>query len=173
MTRAGYEFDIVPVDVDEGRRPDEPPDDYVVRLAADKASAVESPVDGQPVLGADTVVLIDGAVLGKPRDPAEATAMLQRLSGRTHEVLTGVAVRCGATCLSGLEVTRVDFASLDNDFIAWYVATGEPFDKAGGYGVQGIGSRFVVRIEGSHTNVVGLPVPLVDRLLSSPELTVL
>ena len=91
----------MPVDVDEGRRPDEPPDDYVVRLAADKASAVESPVDGQSVLAADTVVLIDGSVLGKPRDPAEAAAMLQRLSGRTHEVLTGVAVRCGRRASAG------------------------------------------------------------------------
>ena len=172
LTRAGYEFDIVPVDVDERRRPGESPSGYVIRLAVDKASAVATTVDGQVVVGADTTVLIKGKILGKPQDPGEAAAMLRQLSGCTHEVLTGVAVRRGATCLSGVEVTRVSFAEIDDDVIAWYVDTGEPLDKAGAYGAQGVGSRFVTGIEGSFTNVVGLPVPLVDRLLSSPELTV-
>jgi septum formation protein len=166
------EFDIVPVDVDERRRPGESASVYVTRLAVDKASAVATTVDGQVVVGADTTVLIAGTILGKPQDPGEAAAMLRRLSGCTHEVLTGVAVRCGATCLTGVEVTRVSFAELEDDVIAWYVDTGEPLDKAGAYGAQGVGSRFVTRIEGSFTNVVGLPVPLVDRLLSSPQLTV-
>ena len=171
LTRAGYEFDIVPVDVDERRRPGESASVYVTRVAVDKASAVATTVDGQVVVGADTTVLIAGTILGKPQDPGEAAVMLRRLSGCTHEVLTGVAVRCGATCLTGVEVTRVSFAELEDDVIAWYVDTGEPLDKAGAYGAQGVGSRFVTRIEGSFTNVVGLPVPLVDRLLSSPQLT--
>ena len=172
LTRAGYEFDIVPVDVDERRRPGESASGYVIRLAVDKASAVATTVDGQVVVGADTTVLIAGKILGKPQDPGEAAAMLRKLSGCTHEVLTGVAVRRGATCLSGVEVTRVSFAELDDDVIAWYVDTGEPLDKAGAYGAQGVGSRFVTRVEGSFTNVVGLPIPLVDRLLSSSQLTV-
>ena len=173
LTRAGYEFDVVPADVDEHRRPDESPHDYVIRLAIDKASVVATQNDGQVVIGADTVVVIEGMVLGKPKGPAEAAAMLRQLSGHTHEVLTGVAVRRDSICLSGAETTRVSFAALGADQIAWYVATGEPLDKAGAYGVQAIGSRFVTRLEGSYTNVVGLPVPLVDQLLSSPQLTVL
>ena len=110
-----------------------------------------------------------GMGTGKPLDFGEAAAMLRQLSGCTHEVLTGVVVRRRTTCLTGVEVTRVSVAELDDDVVAWYVDTGEPLDRTG---AQGVGSRFVTRIEGSFTNVVGLPVPLVDRLLSSPDLSV-
>ena len=171
LTRAGYEFDIKPPAIDEDRCLNESPSDYVVRLAVEKASDIAAKVNNQVVIGADTVVILDGSVFGKPKDSVEASAMLKQLSGCTHEVLTGVAVCFREKRLSDLEVTKVSFARLDDDFIAWYVATGEPLDKAGAYGIQGIGSRFVTWIEGSYTNVVGLPIPLVDRLLSSLKLT--
>ncbi len=162
---AGYEFDVLPADVDERLRPDEAPRDYVVRLARAKAAAVAGAAGERPVVAADTIVLIDGDVLGKPADRRESAAMLGRLAGRTHEVLTGVAVAAGGRVAVAVETTRVTFAPLDPERIAWYVATGEGDDKAGAYAVQGLGSRFVERIEGSYSNVVGLPVARVDRLL--------
>ena len=165
LTRAGYRFDVVPADVDECQLPAEGPREYVMRLALDKAAAVAPIHHDRVVVGADTVVLIDAAVLGKPRDAGEAERMLQQLSGRTHEVLTAIALRLGEACLTAVEVSRVTLAKLDTDVIAWYVGTGEPQDKAGAYGVQGIASRFVTRIEGSYTNVVGLPMARVDQLL--------
>lgn len=165
LREAGYEFDIVPADVDETRLDGEDPRRYVSRLAAAKAAAVLPHAGGRIVVAADTIVLIDGLVLGKPDDRRNAMSMLERLSGRIHDVLTGVAVAHGRRLLEAVEVTRVTFAALDPARIAWYAATGEPDDKAGGYAVQGIGSRFVERIEGSYTNVVGLPVALVDRFV--------
>ena len=169
LREAGYELDIVPADVDESRLDGEEPRRYVSRVAASKAAAVMPRVGERIVVAADTVVLIDGLVLGKPADRRDATSMLERLSGRTHEVLTGVVVGHGARLLDAVEVTRVTFAVLDSARIAWYAATGEPDDKAGAYAVQGIGSRFVERIEGSYTNVVGLPVALVDRFVRRLE----
>ena len=166
LTRAGYQFDVVPADVDERQLPAEGPEEYVTRLALDKATAVASIHPDRVVVGADTVVLIDGAVLGKPRNAEEAGRMLQQLSGRTHEVVTGVALKLGDACLTAVDVSRVTLAGLDADVIWWYVRTGEPRDKAGAYGVQGIASRFVTRIEGSYTNVVGLPMARVDQLIS-------
>jgi septum formation protein len=118
------------------------------------------------VIGADTVVLAGNLVLGKPRDNDEARRMLALLSGRWHSVLTGVVVRdiaAGSTA-SGVEVTRVSFAGLDDQLIQWYIDTGEPFDKAGAYAIQGRGAVFVEQIAGNYSNVVGLPVPLVRRL---------
>lgn len=165
LREAGYEIDILPADVDERRLDGEPPRRYVSRLAAAKAEAVLPRARGRIVFGADTVVLIDGLVLGKPADRREAASMLGRLAGRTHEVLTGVAAACGGRRLGAVESTRVTFASLDPVRIAWYVDTGESDDKAGAYAVQGIGSRFIERIDGSYTNVVGLPVALVDRFV--------
>ena len=166
---AGYKFDVVPADVDERRLPDEPPRDYVVRLARAKAAAVASgagaDAENRVVVAADTIVVIDGEVLGKPADRQESAAMLGRLAGRTHEVLTGVAVAAGERVLVTVETTRVTFAAMEPDRIAWYVATGEGDDKAGAYAVQGLGSRFVEWIEGSYTNVVGLPIARVDGLL--------
>jgi septum formation protein len=117
------------------------------------------------VLGADTTVVLDGEMLGKPRDDDEAAAMLRRLSGRAHEVLTGLALRHAGRTVSEVAWTVVYFAQLTEEDLAWYVASGEPRDKAGAYGIQGLASRFVERIDGSYANVVGLPVALVRRLL--------
>ena len=134
-------------------------------MAGAKAGAVAPRHPGRVVVGADTVVVIDGLVLGKPADAAEAAAMLGRLAGRRHAVLTGVALVRDARSVDAVERTDVTFAALDADRIRWYVGTGEPDDKAGAYAAQGIGSRFIERIEGSYTNVVGLPISRVVRLL--------
>ena len=165
LTQAGYNFDVAPAKIDERRLDGEHPKDYVMRLGRAKAEAVATRFPERVVLGADTVVVIDGVVLGKPSNRAGAERMLNQLSGRSHEVLTGVVIVSGARRLDGLEVTRVTFAELSAAKIEWYVGTGESADKAGAYAAQGVGSRFVERIEGSYTNVVGLPIPLVDRLL--------
>lgn len=167
LARAGYRFEVVPPDIDEQRQAGEGPRDYVARLAAEKAAAVAPRYPERVVLAADTTVVVDSTVLGKPQDPDDAAGMLRRLSGRAHDVLTGVAVRRGGACVSAVEKTAVHLADLDDELIGWYVATGEPSDKAGAYGVQGIASRFVTRVEGSYSNVVGLPLALVDRLLAS------
>lgn len=135
------------------------------RVAEAKADAVWRDGTDDVVLAADTVVVVDGDVLGKPHDDAEAAHMLQRLAGRDHEVVTGVAVLARDARRTAVETTHVTFAPLSTDEIAWYVATGEPRDKAGAYGVQGLASRFVTRIDGSYSNVVGLPVSLTARLL--------
>lgn len=169
LREAGYEFDVAPADVDETRLDGEAPRRYVARLAAGKAAAVAARAGGRIVVAADTVVLIDGLVLGKPADRREAASMLGRLSGRTHEVLTGVTVARGARRREAVEVTRVTFAALDAARITWYAATGEPDDKAGAYAAQGIGARFVERIDGSWSGVVGLPVALVDRFVRELE----
>ena len=166
LARAGRAFDVVPANVDERRQPDEPARDYVDRLARRKAAAVAARHMDRVVIGADTAVVVDGAVLGKPRGAGDAARMLRRLSGRAHQVLTGVAVQRGERCVSAVESTVVHFAELDDAQIAWYVGTGEPSDKAGAYGLQGDGARFVTRIEGSRSNVVGLPLARLERLLA-------
>ena len=165
LARAGYRFEVEPADIDERRLAGETPHELVRRLAREKAAAVAPRHPGSIVLGADTVVVIDGAVLGKPNGEADAAGMLRRLSGRAHEVLTGVALHAAHRCCGGVQSTRVVFRALSREDVAWYVASGEPADKAGGYSIQGRASRFVIRIEGSYTNVVGLPVELVDGLL--------
>lgn len=168
LAAAGFVFDIVPADIDETLRAGEPAVDYVTRLAAEKARAVRARVpelSGPPIIGADTEVVIDRRVLGKPRDHDEATRMLRTLSGRTHQVLTGVAICRGETLLTECVTTAVTFVALSASEIAWYVATGEPMDKAGAYAVQGRASRFISSIKGSYSNVVGLPVGTVYRLL--------
>ena len=165
LAEAGYAFDVVPADIDERRLDDEAPATYVRRLAAAKAGAVAPGYPGRVVVGADTVVVIDGLVLGKPSDAADAAGMLGRLAGRRHVVLTGVSLVRDAQSVDAVERTAVTFSSLDADRIRWYVGTGEPDDKAGAYAAQGIGSRFVERVEGSYTNVVGLPISIVGRLL--------
>jgi septum formation protein len=167
LTAAGFCFDAVPADVDEQVLPGEDPEAHVLRLARAKARAVRSAAPDSVILGADTVVLVDGEILGKPADDAQAASMLRRLSGRSHEVLTGVVVRRSSHERSGVERTSVRFLPLSDREIAWYISTGEARDKAGAYGAQGLASRFVERIDGSYTNVVGLPVPLVCRLLTS------
>ena len=165
LTNAGYEFEIAPADIDERLLDGETPAVHVRRLARDKAAHVARDHPGAIVLGADTVVVIDAVMLGKPADEADAAGMLRSLSGRTHEVLTGVALLSPSDQRGGVELTRVTFRELTTEDVAWHVASGEPDGKAGAYAIQGRASRFVTRIEGSYANVVGLPVALVDHLL--------
>jgi septum formation protein len=180
LTAAGFEFEVRVTNVDEAPRPGELPREYVMRVARDKASAAASRGDGREIiLAADTTVVVDGEILGKPLDDDESRRMLSRLSGRAHEVLTGMSVKCGAAERWSVESTAVWFKPLTEQEIAWYVASGEGRDKAGGYAIQGLGSRFIPRIEGSYSNVVGLPVASVHLLLieldrsvrRSPELS--
>jgi septum formation protein len=170
LRNAGFEFEVRPSSVNEDPLPGESPEAMVTRLAQEKALQVAGAVPaGSVVLGADTTVFVDGEILAKPLDTADAVRMLRRLSGRVHTVLTGVCiveapVRAAA---SGCERTEVRFRELSDADIRDYVASGEPFDKAGAYAIQGRASRFVTQIDGCYFNVVGLPVALVDRLLAS------
>ncbi len=165
----GLEFVVRPVDLDESPLPGEEPAATVKRLAAGKAAAAARP--GELALGADTLVVIDGVVLGKPRDAAEAEAMLARIAGREHTVLTGIAL-CDRPAAGGdgdrqavaIETSRVRMAPMAPAEVAWYVATGEPLDKAGAYAVQDLGAMFVESVHGNYTNVVGLPLPATARL---------
>jgi len=156
-------FAVVVSEVEEDVRPGEPAEAAAQRLAEAKAAAVAARV-ALPVIGADTIVACDGSILGKPASDAEAARMLRQLSGRTHEVITGVCVARGEAVRTGFERTAVTFAALSDAQIEWYVATGEPRDKAGAYHVDGRGALFVTRVEGSPSNVAGLPVGLVRRL---------
>ena len=165
LTSAGYDFEVAPADIDERLLDGETPAAHVRRLAREKAALVARDHPTSIVLGADTVVVVDGVVLGKPADDADAAGMLGRLSGRTHDVLTGVALHTGNGQRCEVERTQVTFRTLIAAEIAWYVGSGEPVGKAGAYAIQGRASRFVTRIEGSYTNVVGLPISLVDHLL--------
>jgi septum formation protein len=161
---AGYTFTAAQADLDETPLPGEAADAYVRRLAEGKAAAIAARHPGAVVLGADTTVVVDGDILGKPADAADAAAMLSRLQGRAHDVFTGVAVRAPDGGDSAVARTRVWFAAMTGDEIAAYVATGEPMDKAGAYGIQGQASRYVTRIDGSYPNVMGLPVDVVHGL---------
>jgi septum formation protein len=163
---AGYGFTVRVSEVDERLRAAERPDDYVRRLASAKSESAHDPAAPDTVtLGADTAVVVDGMVLGKPAGDAEAAAMLRRLSGRAHEVLTGVSLRMGRREVTEVARTVVEFSSLSVEDITWYVESGEGRDKAGGYAIQGLGSRFIPRIEGSYSNVVGLPMATFTTLL--------
>ena len=163
LARLGLTFAIAHPDIDETPRPGEDPIDYVSRLAVEKADAVRAPADAL-VIAADTTVEVDGDILGKPEDPAEARAMLRRLSGRSHVTHTAVAARLDGATVHDAITTSVTFVELTDADIEWYVATGEPLDKAGAYAVQGAAGAFVERIDGSVSNVVGLPLHLVTRL---------
>jgi septum formation protein len=168
LTAAGIEFDVMPADVDETMDVEDTPDGYVRRVAQMKAEAVLPRAGDRPVLGADTIVVVDHAVLGKPADTADAGRMLRLLSGREHAVMTGVclinpAAESGRVQMSTAR-TSVGFATLTDEEISWYLASGEPMGKAGAYAIQGLASRFVTRIDGSYSNVVGLPVALVYDL---------
>jgi septum formation protein len=166
LGRLGITPTITPADVDETPEPGESPHDLVIRLATVKAATV-AVVDrhDQIVLAADTEVVHDGRALGKPRHRADADAMLAELSGRTHEVVTAVAVQRGPVAHRVVVTTRVTFRQLTPREIAWYVATGEPLGKAGGYALQGSGAALIDRIDGSDTNVIGLPLAETVQLL--------
>lgn len=166
LERAGVRFTVrAGSAVDETPRPGEAAETYVVRLACEKAAAVPRSA-GEVILGADTTVVVDGSILGKPEDAAGATLMLRQLSGRAHEVITGICLRSDAGAATDLATTRVWFSALSDAQIAAYVSSGEPMDKAGAYGIQGLASKFIPRIEGCYFNVVGLPVSLVVDLLA-------
>lgn len=162
----GLPLTIVPSGIEETQYRGGSAADYVKKLAELKALEVAQRVSSGLVIGADTVVVIDDRILEKPRDEKEAQQMLSGLSGRWHQVLTGVCLMRSPTGdrRSGCEVTRVKFASMQPDEVQWYVATGEPMDKAGAYAIQGYGALFVEQIEGDYLNVVGLPLRLVYRL---------
>jgi septum formation protein len=172
LSAAGFTFEVRPAGVDERMLPGEAPAAYVRRMALQKSAAAQAehgaadPGGDLVVLAADTAVVVDGRVLGKPADAGEAREMLECLSGRAHQVLTGVSVRKGAVELGAVETTTVWFSPLAASDIAWYVGSGEGGDKAGGYAIQGLASRFIPRIEGSYSNVVGLPVARVVQLLA-------
>ncbi len=212
LRAAGYEFDVLAVDLDESIRDGEAAAMYVRRLAAEKSAAAMariaageaglkscpttepcatrdhptagslpivgqdfSPADASPavanradlvILGADTAVVVDDRILGKPRDDGDAERMLRLMSGRAHDVLTGFSLRRGAFELGRVVATRVQFAALGDEDISWYLASGEGRDKAGAYAIQGLASRFVTSIEGSYSNVVGLPVAAVHALFA-------
>lgn len=172
LERAGIPCDVDPVDVEERRMPDETPHEYVERLARAKAAAAAARHPERVVLGADTIVVADGEVLEKPMDDADAARMLRRLANRAHDVLTGIALAHRKELITDIVDTRVWFAPLTDADVRWYVMSGEPADKAGAYGIQGLASRFVTRIEGSYTNVVGLPVAAVFRLLQRASIQV-
>ena len=167
LAAAGLDVDVDPVDVDERQVAGEPPSAYVERVARLKATAGAARHPRRVVVGADTAVVVDGDVLGKPRDAADAGSMLQRLSGRDHDVMTGVAVASAGRVESFVERTRVTVAPLSAADIEAYVATGEPFDKAGAYAIQGGAGRFITGCEGSYSNVVGLPMESLLELLRS------
>ena len=163
LGQLGFPFMITAPDIDETPRPGENPVHYVRRVALAKALAVEA-TDDALVIAADTTVEIDGEILAKPYDADEATRMLAQLSGRTHRVHTGVAMRRGDDRASEVVTSLVTFTTLTPEMIEWYVATGEPIDKAGAYAIQGAGGAFVSRVAGSASNVVGLPLHLVVAL---------
>lgn len=169
LRNAAIPFIVRPGDgVDETPRQDEKPEDYAQRVAEEKAlAAAASP--GEVVLGADTIVVIDGLILGKPAGDDDAARMLRLLSGRRHEVITGICLRFPSAVVRDWAVTQVWFADLSPREIEDYTASGEPRDKAGAYAIQGMASRFIGKIEGEYANVVGLPVALVWRHLRGRE----
>ncbi len=166
LRKARLDFEICAADVDESVIAGEPPAEYVLRLARTKAQAIHSD-EPSLVIGADTTVVVDDLILAKPEDAEDARRMLRLLSGREHQVLTGVAVHHTGLnqTESDIELTRVWFDELTEDWISWYIASGEPFDKAGAYAIQGLSAPFIDRIEGNYLNIVGLPAPLVRRLM--------
>jgi septum formation protein len=173
LKQAGFTFEVRPAQVNEDPYPDEDPIAYVVRLARHKAKSVlaeissDAPAQSAVVLGADTTVTLDGHILAKPEDAADAARMLRMLSGRTHRVITGVAVASAKGTEVAAEITGVQFLTLTDEEIDAYIATGEPMDKAGAYGIQGYAAKWIPRIEGCYFNVVGLPLALVSTMLEA------
>lgn len=172
LARLGLAFGVLDIDIPEQRQPTEPPDDYVRRVAREKAGAgllMVVAVPGALVLGADTEVILDGEVFGKPRDADDAAAMLRRLSGRTHRVLSAVSLVSAGRELQALSESEVTFANLDDATIAAYVASGEPNGKAGGYAIQGAAQAFIAHLSGSYSGVMGLPLFETAQLLRKFE----
>jgi septum formation protein len=165
LRAAGFAFDIQPANADETVHPGETAAGYGRRVAEAKASTVLPRAGDRLVLAADTTVVVDGSIFGKPVDGADAVRMLRALGNRRHSVLTAVTLAARARVITRVETTEVEFAPLSEREIEWYVASGEPMDRAGAYAVQGLASRFVTRVEGSYSNVVGLPVALVYDML--------
>lgn len=167
LKKAGLDFTVVPSDLDESAIPETAPALYVRQLAEAKARDIADRYPDSWVIGADTVVLINGRILGKPSSPADAKIMLQNLSGNTHQVFTGYCIlnRAAGREISDTVVTDVTFKQLTAREIDWYIRTGEPFDKAGAYAIQGMGTFLVRKINGSYTNVVGLPVCEIIEIL--------
>jgi septum formation protein len=173
LRTAGIAFTVQPADIDESPRDRESPVDCAQRLAREKAVAVSRSHPVNYVLGADTIVVVDENILGKPHDAADAARMLRLLSGRTHDVITGVCLvgpvgelrTENRELITASEITRVTMCEIPDKDISEYIATGEPMDKAGAYAIQGMASRWIPRIEGDYSNVVGLPIALVYRML--------
>jgi septum formation protein len=166
LRQIGVAFELAPSRIAELPHPDEAPPDYITRIARAKVIAVARKRDAGLIIGADTVVVLDGRLMGKPENEEQAKQMLRQLSGKWHAVMTGVALYDAATRreAADYEKTLVKFARLSEHEIDWYVATGEPMDKAGAYGIQGLGALLVEEVAGNYHNVVGLPIPLVYRL---------
>jgi septum formation protein len=181
LTQAGFTFEVRPAHILEDPMAGEDPVAYVTRLAREKAQFVfdeieagaaglaanGAAIDGQPlaVLGADTTVTLDGEILGKPEDREDATRILRKLSGRSHRVITGVALATHGAVEVAAAITAVQFLTLSDEEIAAYIATGEPMDKAGAYGIQGLAAKWIPRVEGCYFNVMGLPLSLVATML--------
>jgi septum formation protein len=176
LIQAGYDFEVAPANILEERLPDEGPAAFVMRLAQEKARAVfeayahRSNEEPLFILGADTIVVIAGEILGKPQSPEDAARMLRMLSGRTHQVMTGVSILSGKHNEVSVETTLVTMQEIAAREMAAYIATGEPMDKAGSYAIQGHAARWIPRIEGCYFNVVGLPIARVVRMLESAGL---
>src|SRR5262249_35845920 len=166
LAQIGVDFESHPSQVGERPHADEAPPDYITRIARAKVIAVARNREAGLIIGADTVVVLDGRLMGKPDNQEQAREMLRLLSGKWHAVMTGIALYDAATRreVADYDKTLVKFARLSEQEIDWYVATGEPMDKAGAYGIQGLGALFVDEIAGNYHNVVGLPIPLAYRL---------
>ena len=175
LRQIGLDCTVMPADVDERLLPGEAPEHYALRVALDKARASAARSNNGIIIGADTIVVLSETILGKPADSADAARMLTMLSGRMHRVVTGLAVIDASTAeqSTALAVTRVWFRELSPEIIASYVATGEPLDKAGAYGIQERGALFVERIDGCYFNVVGLPLFLLADLLRDMDMTII
>ena len=168
LRSAGYTFEVLPADVEESPRAGESADAYTLRVARDKARAADAAAADRSatIIAADTEVVVAGAVLGKPADDADAVRMLRLLSGAAHDVLTAVVIRERGRELTEVVTTRVWFVPMSDSELQWYVQSGEPRGKAGAYAIQGLGARFIERIDGSWSNVVGLPIHAVHRMMA-------
>ena len=172
LTQIGMSFEVMPTDIDETEHPGEDPVSYVRRLAIEKALAAVVG-DDVVVIAADTTVDLDGMILAKPADDADALRMLGLLAGRTHQVHTGVAIRYQGRMVAEVNTSLVSMKASDDQWLRWYVATGEPHGKAGAYGIQGAAAVFVDTVQGSVTNVIGLPLSLLEQLLSEVGVSLL